>query len=264
MLRLGGTASPDHIEAFEALVIIFRKRGIDMDWVLYSDYDPMVAAFVSGEIDMAWNGPLSYVKIRRLIDEPCRVIAMRNVDVDYVTHFITHDDSPIQSVADLRGKRFAFGDRGSVQAGLLPYHFLKESGIDPSSDLAGFTFYDERPGGSTSDEDDVVERVAYGEYDAGAVSGQTLKALEKRTDTPETRGLRVLWSSPPYSHCCFTLRSDVDPALTQQIESAFLSADSGDPDGRALLAAEGCDAIVVGRLDGWDLIEKAAEREGLI
>ena len=73
-----------------------------------------------------------------------------------------------------------------------------------------------------------------------------------------------MWSSPPYSHCCFTLRSDVDPALTQQIESAFLSADSGDPDGRALLAAEGCDAIVVGRLDGWDLIEKAAEREGLI
>lgn len=261
VLKLGGTASLDHIEAFEALVPIFHKRGIEMDWVLYSDYDPLVAAFVSGEIDMAWNGPLSYVKIRRLMDVPCRVIAMRDVDVDYVTHFITRNDSSIQSVDDLRGRRFAFGDRSSVQAGLLPHHFLNESGIDPVSDLAGFTFYDERPRGSNSDEVDVVERVANGEYDGGAISGQTLKALEKRTDP---LGIRVLWSSPLYSHCCFTLRSDVDPALTQKIESAFLSADSGDPDGRALLAAEGCDAIVAGKLDGWDLIEHAAEREGLI
>jgi phosphonate transport system substrate-binding protein len=257
-LRLGGTASQSHIDAFEALVPIFRRRGIEMDWVLYSDYDPMVAAFVAGEIDMAWNGPLSYVKIRRLIDEPCRVIAMRDVDVDYVTHFITRGDSGINAVSDLRERRFAFGGRGSVQAGLLPHNFLGEAGIAPGSDLAGFSFYDERVGGPPGDEQDVIERVASGEYDAGAISGQTLKSLG------DGSGIRSFWSSPLYSHCCFTLRADVDPALTREIESAFLAVDPADPDGKALLVAEACESMVAGKHEGWDVVEQAAEREGLI
>ena len=65
-----------------------------MDWVLYSDYDALVDAFVKREIDIAWNGPLSYVKIKRRLNDSCTVVAMRDVDVNFVTHFITR---PIQT-----------------------------------------------------------------------------------------------------------------------------------------------------------------------
>ena len=261
VLRLGGTASQDHIEAFEALTAIFRKRGIEMDWVLYSGYDALVGAFASGEVDMAWNGPLSYVKIRRLMHEPARVIAMRDVDVDFVTHFITHRDSEVQTVSDLAGRRFAFGGRGSVQAGLLPHHNLKEMGIDPRSDLSAFTFHNDRSGGSALDEEDVVERVASREYDAGAISGLTLKSAQGR---PDQAPIRTFWSSPGYSHCCFTVQGDLDPGLLQDVERAFLSVDPGDPDGKALLEAESCTSIVAGTEKGWDVVERAAEDEGLI
>jgi hypothetical protein len=37
------------------------------------------------EVDLAWNGPLAYVKIRRALAEPCRVVAMRDIDVGYTT-----------------------------------------------------------------------------------------------------------------------------------------------------------------------------------
>ena len=180
MLRLGGTASQSHIDAFEGLVTVFRRRGIELDWVLYSGYDALVEAFVSREIDMAWNGPLSYVKIKRRLDEPCRVIAMRDVDVNFVTNFITRQDSDITTVEDLIGRRFAFGSRGSVQTGLLAHFFLKQSGINPRPDFALFTFHDERDAGSVSDEADVIERVKTGEYDAGAVSMQTLEVMKER------------------------------------------------------------------------------------
>lgn len=65
MVRLGGTATASHMKVFQGLETLFKRRGIDLEWVLYSEYDIMVDAFVAGEIDLAWNGPLSYVKIKR-------------------------------------------------------------------------------------------------------------------------------------------------------------------------------------------------------
>ena len=63
MARLGGTATDSHLAAFRGLETHFKRLGIDLDWVLYSDDEAVVDAFVAGEIDMAWNGPLNYVKI---------------------------------------------------------------------------------------------------------------------------------------------------------------------------------------------------------
>jgi ABC-type phosphate/phosphonate transport system substrate-binding protein len=61
---------------------------------------------------------------------------MRDVDLNFTTHFISHVGSGITTVSDLKGKRVALGSRGSVQAGLLPYDFLQQLGLDPAHDLA--------------------------------------------------------------------------------------------------------------------------------
>ena len=263
MLRLGGTASLSHMDAFEGLATIFRRRGIELDWVLYSGYDALVEAFTSGEIDLAWNGPLSYVKIKRRLDEPCRVIAMRDVDINFVTSFVTREDSDIMTVEDLIGRRFAFGSRGSVQTGLLAHYFLKQSGINPRPDFALFTFHDDRDADSVSDEADVIERVRAGEYDAGAVSLRTLELMKEQGALPHDT-VRVFWSSPGYSHCCFTAQGDMDSELLNEVEQAFVSIDGGDPTGKAVLEAEGCRRLVPGISEGWEVIERAAEEEGLI
>jgi phosphate/phosphite/phosphonate ABC transporter binding protein len=263
MIRLGGAASPTYISVFRGLQTHFRRQGIELDWVLYSDYDALVKAFVNREIDLAWNGPLAYVKIRRRLDDPCRVVAMRDVDVDFTTHFITSSTSELTTIHDLKGKRVALGGRRSVQAGLLAYYFLQQMGLDPSQDLAACTFYDERPASGLTDERDVIARVREGEYDAGAVCQRTLDVLqEEGVLTPES--LRIIWSSPGYSHCCFTAHSDMDPILAQKITQAFVSITAQDAAGQAVLEGEACTAFVPGTLVGWDTLEKAAEQEGLI
>src|SRR6516164_11264590 len=178
MVRLGGAASPTYISVFRGLKAHFLRHGIELDWTLYSDYDALVEAFVRREIDVAWNAPLDYVKIKRRLKDPCKIVAMRDVDVNFTTHFITHPSSGITAVEDLKGKRVALGSRGSMQAGLLPYYFLQQLGLDPAHDLALCSFYDERQGDAGSDERDVVERVARREYDAGAVSRRTIETLQ--------------------------------------------------------------------------------------
>lgn len=263
MLRLGGAASPAYIRVFRGLQRHFRRHGLELDWVLYSDYDALVEAFVKREIDLAWNGPLAYVKIRRRLNDPCQVVAMRDVDVNLTTHLVASSTADIHTVSDLKGKRVALGSRRSVQAGLLAYYFLQQLGLDPSRDLAACTFYEERQGSTLSDERDVVARVCQGDYDAGAVCQRTLDVLQQEgTLAPDS--LRMIWSSPAYSHCCFTAHRDINPELAQKITQAFVSITAQTPAGQAILEGESCNAFVPGTLEGWDLLERAAEQEGLL
>ena len=263
MVTLGGSATQAHFDVFQGLEELFRRRGIDLDWVLYSDYDAMVEAFVKGDIDLAWNGPLGYVKIKRLLDQPCRVIAMRDVDIDFVTQFITHSESDILTVEDMPGTRFAFGRRSSEQAGLVPYYVLKQAGLSPDKDLATVSFFEERQSLNSSDERDVVERVGSGEFDAGAVSKRTLDLMAE-DGSFSNHPVRVFWSSPAYSHCCFTAQGNMEPQLVDQIEAAFLAITGSDDVERVVLEGEGCDRFVSGVQEGWEIIEEAAVSEGLV
>src|SRR3984893_10671809 len=131
MVRLGGAASPTYIRVFRGLQEHFRRHGIELDWVLYSDYDALFVDFVKRDTDLPWNAPLAYVKIKRRLQDPCQVVAMRDVDVNFTTYFITHASSGITTVRDLKGKRVALGSRASMQGGVLPYYFLQQLGLDP-------------------------------------------------------------------------------------------------------------------------------------
>jgi phosphonate transport system substrate-binding protein len=145
----------------------------------------------------------------------------------------------------------------------LAYSFLKDSGISPTKDLSANSFYDDRKSDTKNDERDVVERVNSGEFDAGAVSQRVMETMAEDGTLPRD-SVRIFWSSPGYSHCCFTSQTSLDPTLAAEIESAFLSVTADDPVGKAVLEGEACDRFVPGTDIGWELIEKAAEAEGLI
>jgi phosphonate transport system substrate-binding protein len=256
MLRIGGTASPAHMTVFKGLKTHFQQQGIELDWVLYSSYDALVEAFATREIDLAWNGPISYVKIKQRLNDPCRVVAMRDVDVNFTTQFFTRRDSSITALDDLKGKRLALGSRDSAQAGLLPYYFLKQQGLDPQRDLAACTFSEDREPSPLSDERAVVDLVLKGAYDAGAVSRRTLEVLAEQGQ-PMQDTIRVVWSSPGYSHCCFTAHRELDAGVARKITEAFSSMHYKDPLGKEVLDAEGCRAFVPGITAGWEALESA-------
>jgi hypothetical protein len=52
MVRLGGAASPTYVSIFRGLQAHFLHHGIELDWVIYSDYDALVEAFARREIDL--------------------------------------------------------------------------------------------------------------------------------------------------------------------------------------------------------------------
>src|SRR2546428_14137873 len=100
----------------------------------------------------------------------------------------------------------------------------------------------------------VVELVRTGEYDAGAVSRRTLKGRTAQGQ-PLQDTLRVFWSSPGYSHCCFTAHRDLEAGLAQKITDAFVSLHYTDPLGKEGLDAQGCQAFWPGTPPGWAALE---------
>jgi phosphonate transport system substrate-binding protein len=55
---------------------------------------------------------------------------------EYFAIMVTHPNSGIHSVADLKGSTFAFGDKGSTSGYLIPLHYFMTQGIDPETYFA--------------------------------------------------------------------------------------------------------------------------------
>ena len=206
---------------------------------------------------------MAYVKAKERLNDPSQFVAMRNFNVNFTTKFITQPGSDILTVEDLNGKRFAMGSRSSIPAGLLAHYFLKQAGVNPARDLAAYTFHEERQSTTNSDEIDVIERVTGGEYDAGAVCGRTLEVLE-RDGNLDPGVVRVFYSAPGYSHCCFTAQSNMEKEVAEKLTEAFISIDNTNPEEKVVLEGEHCDAFVPGTLVGLEFLRIAAEEEGII
>jgi len=58
-------------------------------------------------------------------------LAQRERDRNFHSQFVTQPGSPIQSLSDLKGRSFAFGDVNSTSGHLMPEYFMRENKVDP-------------------------------------------------------------------------------------------------------------------------------------
>src|SRR5271169_5149922 len=134
-LRIGAVAyDPKVVTIWEGFKPYFASRGVEIDYVLYSTYDAQVDANLSGEVDVAWNSPLAWVKSQLDSHGGCRAIAMRDSDRDLTTKILARKNSNIASLTDLKGKTIAVGASDSPQATLIPLSMLADAGVAPGVD----------------------------------------------------------------------------------------------------------------------------------
>jgi phosphonate transport system substrate-binding protein len=64
-LILGAVAyDPKVVTIWEGFKSYFEKRSLSFDYVLYSNYERQVEAVINGEIHVAWNSPLAWIRCR--------------------------------------------------------------------------------------------------------------------------------------------------------------------------------------------------------
>ena len=102
---------PKVVTIWEGFKAHFAERGLAFDYLLYSNYEAQVEAQFKGDIAFAWNSPLAWVRSERMARArglQVQALAMRDSDIDLASVLVVRSGSPVQSLADLRGKTIGF------------------------------------------------------------------------------------------------------------------------------------------------------------
>jgi len=240
---------------FEPLGKYLEKQiGMKVEFIPVTDYAAVVESLASRRLDMAWLGGFTFVQTKLRTNGTAIPIVQRQEDATFISRFITAQPD-IKSLADLKGKTFAFGSPSSTSGHLMPRYFLLQAGIDPEKDFKSIAF--------SGAHDATAAFVASGKVDAGVLNASVWDKLveEKKIDPAK---VRVFATTPPYFDYNWTVRGDLDPALVKKLTDAFLALDPSNPEQKEILALQRATKFIPTKASNYDGIEKAARSAGLL
>lgn len=211
------------ISALREAMTAALGRPVAIELGIRKTYEECLESFVAGEIDFVRFGPASYVLARER-QPAIQLLAAENEDSAGVGLIVVRADSEIRTLADLKGRRFAFGDDQSTIGRFLSQAELARAGVRADT-LSGYAYLGRH--------DKVFKAVEIGDFEAGALHKATFEELNK--DLDRTR-LRVLHSFDNIGKP-WIARAGLDPRVVRSLRRCLL--EMRDPDALQALKAPG-------------------------
>ena len=195
-----------------------KTIGTKVDLIIPTNYNATVEALGNSSLDFAYLGALTYVKAHDRYN--VTPLVQRSADKNFHSLFITQAGSPIQKLADCKGKRFAFGDINSTSGHLIPYEELTKAGFNADQDMQV------RYTGSHAA---TVKAVEGGAADAGALDETVYHSMISEGKVDGSR-VRIFLTSPPFVDYVWVARADIGAPQREAFAKAFLSLKEGKDD----------------------------------
>src|SRR5437879_13613228 len=95
-LLVGAVAyHPRVVTVWEGFREYFRDAGLEVDYVLFSNYERLVDALLDGVVDLGWNTNTAYVSAEARLEGKALVLGMRDVDAGYATVLVARAGDPL-------------------------------------------------------------------------------------------------------------------------------------------------------------------------
>lgn len=216
------TESSSHLsERFEGLVKYLEKRlGLPVELKSSTDYNGVITALQFKHVELAYLGPKAYVEAAtRANAEAFCLEVLEDGTQGYHGVILARKGSGLRSVADLRGRTWAFTDPNSTSGTLVPtVYFVKELKIDPEKFFSKVSY-------SGSHEASILS-VKAGKIDAASTNDLDLDRgagkLWEKSD------FVTLWTSPLIPGSPMAYRKDLPASLKQALREAFLAFDDAE------------------------------------
>lgn len=230
-----------------------QQLGMPVEFTPVADYPAVVEALASDRIDLAWLGGFTFVQARLKTGNALPLV-QRAEDARFTSKFITANPD-VQSLADLKGKSFAFGSVSSTSGSLMPRYFMLQDGIKPESHFSRV--------GYSGAHDATAAWVQAGKVDAGVLNASVWDKLVAN-GTIDSNKVRVFATTPTYFDYNWTVRGTLDPALTAKIKAAFLALDPAIAEHKAILDLQAASRFIETAPENYQGIEEAARAADLL
>jgi phosphonate transport system substrate-binding protein len=144
----------------EIAEMLKKATGLYFSTSVATSYAAVIEAMGAGKVDIGWLATFSYVLARKKYDVDLLLIVVRFGKPFYRGQIMVRADSGIQTLADLKGKTFAYVDPASTSGHLYPKALLLSHGHDPDQFFSQTVF--------AGSHNAVVLSLLKGEVDAGA------------------------------------------------------------------------------------------------
>ncbi len=196
-----------------------------------TDYTGIIEAMRANKLDVAFFAPGAYVLAEKKANAQVILKAQRKGKAFFYSAVITHKDSGIKRLQDLKGKTFAFVDPASTSGGIYPKVMFMNAGINPERDFTRVIY----AGGH----DAAVLAVLNKKVDAAATFANDTKGEDAAwtqflTRPGEARQIVPIAFSKPIPSDLIAVHSKLDPALIQKVRKVFVGM-SATPAGRKQL-----------------------------
>ena len=230
-----------------------QKLGMKVEFVPVADYPAVVESLVANKLDMAWLGGFTFVQVH-LKDPTATPLVQREQDAKFTSKFITANPD-VKSLADLKGKTFAFGSISSTSGSLMPRYFMLKDGIKPETYFSRVAY--------SGAHDATAAWVQAGKADGGVLNASVWEKLVA-SGKVDTNKVKVFATTPSYFDYNWTVRGSLDPALKDKIKQAFLDLDPAKPGDKAILDLQAASRFIETSPDNYKGIEEAARAAELL
>lgn len=192
-----------------------RKLSREVRLFTVDTWEGLAKSLASGETDLALMGPWGYVLANHVAGAQAVATIEYDGKPEYFAIMITHPGSGIRSIADLKGRTFAFGDKGSTSGYLIPFHQFQKQGIDPDTYFAKVLYTKHQA---------IEMQVTHGELDAGADYNRNRNAMIEQ-GLVKAEDSVVFWQSEPLPNDALAVSADLakDTAFVAKLREALLS-----------------------------------------
>jgi phosphonate transport system substrate-binding protein len=197
-----------------------RKLGVPVKVVRGTDYAAVIEAMRAGQVHFASIGPANYALAHKVMGDGVAPVAV-SLDKEGVNGYYSivavRADSPYQSLADLKGKSFAFADPNSTSGYAVPSYYLSTELNTSADEYFGEVAF------SGGHEQSVIALVN-GTFEAVAThwTNETRGNIQRMVGKgliPEG-STRIVWTSPVIPGSPVVMRTD----LPEELKAAFTAA----------------------------------------
>jgi len=241
----------------EKLALLLKKEtGLTFEISVPTSYTAVVSAMGAEQVDVGWLSPLPYVLGHEQYGVNVLLTTVRDNSTKYWSFIIARSDSGIRKLADLKGRRFAYGDPVSTSGCLYAKELIRANGFNPDSFFSNVIF--------AGAHDKVAMAVYNSQVDAGAIYGGVKSdAREKIVKSfPDVlRKTTVIARSADIPNDTVSVRKGLPKDIARKISDGLISIAKSKEGQKAVFDLYGIDGFVVAKDSDYDSVRKVAKTE---